>query len=250
MVNEWTSNDVPSVSSLVLHSRRPHLDLDGKRFGAAVALDAVVEHLNANHPKPEPDRFERQAATIGELQGSFLRVEADAARWCRVHEIVEQERDQARASLRRLRDETDFDLFTVRDQLKQCRGEREQMTRERDEWRERAEAAEARTTITREDVEDELRITYEFGNDPERRIEYGADNMCALFGVEAGQATDPVEELAGQIEAATRTAIRQVCDDLATVAPSLDPLAVERAMEVTAASRKIAAHVLGQEAEQ
>ena len=59
--------------------------------------------------------------------------------------------------------------------------------------------------------------------------------------------TDPVEELAGQIEAATRAAIRQVCDDLAAVAPSLDPLAVERAMEVTAASRKVAAHVLGQE---
>ena len=67
--------------------------------------------------------------------------------------------------------------------------------------------------------------------------------------IEAEQsAPDPVEELAEQIESAARTAIRQVCDDLATVAPSLDPLAVERAMELTAASRKVAAHFLEQEA--
>lgn len=59
---------------------------------------------------------------------------------------------------------------------------------------------------------------------------------------------DPVEELAGQIESATREAIRQVCVDLADAVPSLDPLTVEQAMEVAAASRKIAAHVLGQEA--
>ena len=59
---------------------------------------------------------------------------------------------------------------------------------------------------------------------------------------------DPVEELAEQIETATRAAIRQACDDLAGVVPALDPLAVEQAMEVRAASRKVAAHVLGQEA--
>lgn len=77
-----------------------------------------------------------------------------------------------------------------------------------------------------------------------------ARNEAVARAIEAEQAVDPVEELAGQIESATRTAIRQVCVDLADVAPSLDPLTVERAMEVTAASRKIAAHVLGQEAEQ
>lgn len=66
--------------------------------------------------------------------------------------------------------------------------------------------------------------------------------------IESEQAVDPVEELAEQIETATRAAIRQACDDLAGVVPALDPLAVEQAMEVTAASRKVAAHVLGQEA--
>ena len=53
MVSEWTSNDVPSVSSLGLYSRRPDLDIGGKRFGAAVAFEAMVEHLNAHYPKPE-----------------------------------------------------------------------------------------------------------------------------------------------------------------------------------------------------
>ena len=74
-----------------------------------------------------------------------------------------------------------------------------------------------------------------------------ARNEAVARAIKAGQAVDPVEELAGQIESATRDAIRQVCDTFATVAPTLDPLAVEQAMEVTAASRKIAAHVLGQE---
>ena len=154
MVNEWTSNDVPSVSSLVLHNKRPDLDLGGMQFGAAVAFEAMVEHLNKVHPKPRP--------------------------------------------------------------------------------------------VTREDVTQAVRRGHNMLN-----AEVGVVNeVCDLFGIEAEQAVDPVEELAGQIETATREAIRQVCVDLADVAPSLDPLTVERAMEVTAASRKIAAHILGQEAEQ
>lgn len=116
--------------------------------------------------------------------------------------------------------------------------------RERDEWKARAGAAEARTAVTREDVTQAVRRGHNMFN-----AEVGVVNeMCDLFGIEAEQAEDPVEELAEQIESATRDAIRQVCDDLADVAPSLDPLAVEQAMEITAASRKVAAHVLGQEA--
>ena len=73
------------------------------------------------------------------------------------------------------------------------------------------------------------------------------ESVARAIEAEEAEAVDPVEELAGQIESATRDAIRQVCDTFATVAPTLDPLAVERAMEVTSASRKIAAHVLGRE---
>ena len=102
--------------------------------------------------------------------------------------------------------------------------------------------------VTRAQVEVAIKWPLEGSNItlPEDLFQKQVDEVCSLLGIEAEHA-DPVEELAGQIEAATRTAIRQVCDDLAAVAPSLDPLTVERAMEVTAASRKVAAHVLGQE---
>lgn len=118
-----------------------------------------------------------------------------------------------------------------------------------------AEAAEARTSpaVTRADINKAIRDTLPI-SDPDGMWAATAhaqtQEVCALLGIEAEQAADPVEELAGQIETATRAAIRQVCDDLADVVPSLDPLTVERAMEVTAASRKVAAHILGQEAEQ
>lgn len=72
--------------------------------------------------------------------------------------------------------------------------------------------------------------------------------LAVQRAIEAEAAVDPVEELAEQIESATRKAIHEACSALAFVAPGLDPLAVERAMEVTAASRKVAAHVLEQEA--
>ena len=131
MVNEWTSNDMPSVSSLGLYGRRPDLDIDGMRFGAAVALEAVVDHLNANHPKSGTDR------------------------WRRAHEIVEGERDQAREQWKKWEHKADewkqeHDLLVVHGSV---RGDTyAAMGRERDEWKARAEAAEARPAVTREEV--------------------------------------------------------------------------------------------------
>lgn len=92
MVNTWTRDDLPSV----IKSHR-YGNMHFSRIQEVEAYkDDVVDHLNAHHPKPDMDRLERQAATISELQGSFLSVEADADRWRRAREIVEQERDQAR----------------------------------------------------------------------------------------------------------------------------------------------------------
>ena len=52
MVNEWTRADLPAVMDLVKASvDAVATDPSG---GAYAALDAVVEHLNANHPKPRP----------------------------------------------------------------------------------------------------------------------------------------------------------------------------------------------------
>lgn len=229
MVNEWTSNDVPSVSSLDLYNKRPDLDLGGMLFGAAVALEAVVEHLNSVHPKPRPvtrqdlpddpddrwetfrsrfkefdgyrseahqhslwtvfrsgiqyaetrmldhlnanggvpasredaalaDRLERQAATIGELQGSFLRVERDADRWRRAHSIVEQERDQAREQWKKWEhkaNEAEREVSTWRTSTESAHSDFLQAAHDRDEAVARAEAAEARTApaVTRDEIE-------------------------------------------------------------------------------------------------
>ncbi|MCD2263277.1 hypothetical protein K3888_11265 [Dietzia aurantiaca] len=201
MTNEWTSNDVPSVSSLDLYNRRPELDICGKQFGAAVAFEAMVEHLNAHHPKPAPvsredaamaDRLERQATSIARLQGeletaerdrdeamdaesaarlSAKTAESDRARWRRAHGIVEQER------------------ITARQQLAEAVA--------------RAEAAEAHTatTVTREDVEQELRSAFQaWGHNhitaQERALSI---RLGWLFAIEAGQSTDPVEEKAREL---------------------------------------------------
>ena len=369
MVNAWTRDDLPGVHWPGIHG-------ESERQGAEKALDAVVDHLNANHPK------------------------SGTARWRRAHEIVEAERDTAReqrdmwklehdrlvihgsvrgdtyAAMVRDRDDWRDKAYSASEGMRKATAraeaaekrhqwpkttptghtyvapdtyvalchqhsnaaqaevecweadecppeptwemvgiahrEVERLQRDRDEWKARAEAAEARTTpaVSRADVAEALsrcinpemwNVTFPSvvdevwslvsGDDPAvfvvresdvsavqvRRNAEGdwwtkdrgcgrgatADGMRQMAGVfirdaieyeafaraiEAGQATDPVEELAWQIESATREAIRQVCDELADVAPSLDPLTVERAMEVTAASRKVAAHVLGQEA--
>lgn len=295
----------------------------------------AIDELQLDLEAAERDRARwRRAHEIGERERDQARDERD--KWEEKYLDTDEALHRARASLHeackvaqsykvdayqateraeaaeRERDETDFDLFTVRDQLKQCRGERERMTRERDEWKARAEAAEARTApaVTKRELrgvvgahdpgDDELAVSRvnaltdrlwslvsgadpavfvvresdlpEAWRDRDGLWRAGQSSYCrvtpedmrsvipATLGMvaaresvaraieaEEAEAVDPVEELAGQIESATRDAIRQVCDTFATVAPTLDPLAVEQAMEVTAASRKIAAHVLGQE---
>ena len=247
MVNEWTRDDLPDATELCRMSVYS-IDVMVDRN-----LNAIVDHLNANHPKSDTDR------------------------WRRAHEIVERERDQARASLHeacKLAQSYKVDAYQATERS-------EAAERERDEWRERAEKAERELVPTAPpdnmDVDPVVYVVRE-SDLPEVERDEDGDWLCENLvvnhrdtaeelrgralsqrkhvamceavarAIEAGQAVDPVEELAGQIESATRAAIRQVCNDLADVVPSLDPLTVERAMEVTAASRKVAAHVLGQEA--
>lgn len=66
MVNVWTRDDLPSMTDAlgpIAHNKVAD--------GASIYRDAVVEHLNAHHPKSELDR------------------------WRRAHALVEQERDRA-----------------------------------------------------------------------------------------------------------------------------------------------------------
>lgn len=87
-----------------------------------IALDAVVEYLNANGGVHVP--MGRAANNM--LRETLANVERDRARWRRAHGIVEQERDQARAERNDARDA--------------CRLFQQDVH----EWRVRAEAAEAR----------------------------------------------------------------------------------------------------------
>ena len=94
-----------------------------------------------------------------------------------------------------------------------------------------AEAVKAReSAVPRTDIEEQLRIAYESGNHPIERIRIATDAMCDLFSVEAEQDVDPIEEKARELYRAATPDARWE-----TVADEY---------------RRIAAHVLGQEADQ
>ena len=95
MVNEWTRDDLPD-----------RYDLQRLKSGIVQPfffddiLDAVVEHLNANHQKPTPGLLSNAADCVLGAEDRVSAAKSDADRWRRAHEIVEQERDQARERLR------------------------------------------------------------------------------------------------------------------------------------------------------
>lgn len=128
MVNEWARNDLPHLSAV-----RDEVEMHGNGRLARlvdIALDTVVEHLNAEFPK--------------------------SRNWRRAHEIVEGERDQARDQWKKwehkagqldelvIVTERDRDLWHSKwielvDELRAA-------CRERDEWKDRAERADRELT--------------------------------------------------------------------------------------------------------
>lgn len=105
-------------------------------------------------------------------------------------------------------------------------------------------------SVTRDEIEAAL-MRADLTDSGRDIIDRHTDAICDLLGIEAEQAVDPVEELAAQIEAASRAAIRQMFDDLtAATVPGLDAGVVEEMMDITSESRRLARHVLGQEADQ
>ena len=118
MVNEWTRDDLPDATGLCRMSVY-NIDVMVDRN-----LNAIVGHLNANHPKSDTDR------------------------WRRAHEIVERERDQARDERDEAVDRADalvHDLEWHKRRLGESWEDAARAERERDEAVARAEAAEART---------------------------------------------------------------------------------------------------------
>lgn len=200
MVNEWTRDDLPSVMDLVKASvDAMAIDPSG---AADAALYAVVAHLNAHHPKPRPITrddlpdegtlavmmraiFDGYIVESGEvlLPGSALRRFLDAM-------------------VGYLNDHGGLGIDT-REPL-------ERTLRKRDEWRARAEAAEARTAVTREEVEKAITVGVRGTTDGDlidqdasipsgECVRLAVDATCDLFGIEAEQAVDPVEAKAREL---------------------------------------------------
>lgn len=151
MVNEWTRNDLPKQRPMIEMYADAYRDESNVRPPMALVLDAVVEHLNEHHPKPAREVTRKDLPDFGAMGSVMARwkvsygavsdvLDAVVAhlnangglpaddRWRRAHEIVEQERDQAREQ----RDIWAKSAHEFRDIV-------ETAERERDEWRDRAE---------------------------------------------------------------------------------------------------------------
>ena len=177
MVNEWTRADLPAVMDLVKASvDAVATDPSG---GAYAALDAVVEHLNAHHPKPDTDR------------------------WRRAHSIVEGERDQARRERDMWKEkclDTDEALHRARASLHEACKVAQSYKVDAYQATERAEAAEARTApaVTRAGVKNAIDTCFALA--PKINTQVISDAVCDFLGVEAEPA-DPLLDKAQEFAA-------------------------------------------------
>ena len=149
---------------------------------AGEVIDQVVAWLNAHHPKPSDDPYSTvldQAARIHDLKADL----ADMTR----------ERDAAVARAGKAERERD-------EAVEACA----LFQRAMHKWRERAEQAEARTApaVTRADIEECVYGSRRAGRECDEQgfvpvhVQEAVGQLCDLFGVEAEQAIDPVEEKA------------------------------------------------------
>lgn len=209
MVNEWTVDDLPDASVTT-----DKYGAIGPMYFPAVDdyRDAVVAHLNANGGVPASredaalaDHLGRQAVAIDELQLDLEAAEADRDRWRRAHEIVERERDQAREQWKKWEhkaNEAEREVSTWRTSTESAHSDFLQAAHDRDEAVVRAEAAEARAVpaVSRADVAEALSrcINPEMWNVTFPSV---VSEVCDLFGIEAGQATDPLLDKAQEFAA-------------------------------------------------
>lgn len=185
---------------------------DAQRVELAAALDPGRRGLHV--------RLDNQAKTLA----TFQRERDEALDWAK---RAEDARDTAATRAEQLERE-----------VSKVEGRASEWSIKAQQWRERAEAAEARTApaVTRADVVDAVNGSRRAGREPDDQgfvpIHPGEaiDHLCALFGIEAEQAVDPVEEKARELYRAATPDARWE-----TVADEY---------------RRIARHVLGQEADQ
>ena len=288
MVNEWTRADLPDAYAAYSRILRSHCG-DLTPSDMCSILDLVLEHLNRAHPKPEPMSADSTygipredyayvdwPATCAAANERADRAESDRDRWRRAHEIVEQERDQARQAHR----EAWKHLDAAADRVVHEQTRAEDAERDRDEWRSRAEAAEARLADPYSQVNQDAAAWKRVAAHPALKIDLlpEADHTYAggvferiTWLAEAAKArTAPAVTRAGVKNAIdtcfalapkinTQVISDAVCDFLGVEAEPADPVE-EKARELYRAAtpdaqwetvaneyRRIAAHILRQE---
>lgn len=190
MVNEWTRDDLPIGAD---EARDVNCGLP--------TCGETIDALNRNRDA----LVENRDQSISSLQRLLATTEADRDRWRRAHSIVEQERDQAR----RERDEWEEKYLDTDEALHRARASLHEACKVAQSYKvdayqatERAEAAEARTApaVSRADVAEALSrcINPEMWNVTFPSV---VSEVCDLFGVEAGQAADPLLDKAQEFAA-------------------------------------------------
>lgn len=209
--------------------------LDPGRRGLLVRLDNQAATL-ATYRRERDEALRKK----GEMVDRAVRAERERDEWKARAEQAENARDTVATRAGQLEKR----LAKVMSDYQDLEDEREEIADQFATFRAEivAEAVKARkSAVTRAEVE---KVVADWVDDAPEIV----NEICDLFGVGAEQAVDPVEELAGQIETAAREAIRKVCVLTGAVAPGLDDGVVEEMLDITSESRRLAAHVLGQEA--
>ena len=246
---QWTRNDLPSEDDFqweMFESRFGQFDgyrspakqhdlytvfKSGIQYGQSRDLD----HLNAHHPKPDPDT---SAAAWKRMWD-----QASRARDAAVERAEQAEREAS--TWRTSTESAHSDFLQAAHDRDLWKDSAEYAAGERDEWMARAESAEARTApaVSRADIEKAIRVRPWGTDGPDSQgyeilhVESAVDAVCDLFGVEAEQAVDPVEAEVAMAWAEYRKDYQPNPDDLT---------AAHKAFT----SGYLAAHVLGQEADQ
>lgn len=244
MVNEWTRDDLPSLPD-VLGEIATH----ERAEGAAAYHEAALAHLNDHFPKPPRDLHSMvlsQAGYVHDLKADLADMTRERDEWKARAEAAERDRDDdysERSQKAAAWDRVAAHPALRMDLLPDVEGSYadlvfECITR-------LVEAAEARTApeVKRADIEKAIRgKVWAANRDPNKagfhrvHVDWATDAVCDLFGIEAEQAVDPVTEKA-----------RELWEVGGKHTPwSFDELSPETADEY----RRLARHVLGQEADQ
>lgn len=226
MTQQWTRDDLPRIGT-------PNPAHDPVVEGT---LDTVVHWLNKHHPKPGVQWCANKDEVDTALRAELMAACGKRDRLQVLLETAHRDRDEAQRTLRvqKLVEEDDPLIYRIRES--NVRGVN--VTRdENGHWQTGGRGYA--NGATADGMRNMARIFLEDATGCE----------AVARAIEAEQAVDPVEELAGQIETAAREAIRKVCVLTGAVAPGLDDGVVEEMLDITSESRRLAAHVLGQEAD-